>query len=74
MKYSHEGRLKHNSSGRYSFKDGYYFTSGELIEVFYDGEWLKGRIEYSHVLQDYYFYMEEEQIYINKLAGLKARI
>lgn len=74
MKYNHLGTLRHNSSGRYSFEDGYYFTSGDSIEIFYDGEWLKGRIEYSHKLQDYYFCIEEEVIYINNLKGLKARI
>lgn len=74
MKYSHKGILRHNSQGRYALEDGYYFTSGEPIEIFYDDEWLKGRIEYSHTLQDYYFCIEEEGIYINKLNGLRARI
>lgn len=74
MKYNHFGILKHNSEGRYSFDDGYYFTSGDFIEIFYDGEWLKGRIEYSYKLNDYYFLIEEEGIYINKLRGIRARV
>lgn len=74
MKYSHSGILRHNEQGRYTFEDGYYFTSGDLIEIFYDGEWLKGRVEYSNKLQDYYFLIEEEGIYVNNLNGLKARV
>lgn len=74
MDYEHTGILHHNSQARYSFSDGYYFTSGEPIEIFYDDIWLKGRIEYSQHYQDYYFYNGSEGIYIYDLEGLKARI
>lgn len=72
--YEHAGILTHNSQGKYSFLDGYYFTSGEPIEIFYDNEWLQGRIEYSHKYEDYYFCIDDEGIYIYDLQGLKARI
>lgn len=73
-KYKHVGILQHNSQGRYELQDGYYFTSGEPIEIFYDNEWLQGRIEYSQHYQDYYFLKDDEGIYIYDLEGLKARI
>lgn len=73
MDYKHTGILQHNAQGRYSFSDGYYFTSGEAIEIFYDDIWLKGRIEYSQHYQDYYFCIENQGIYVYNLEGLKAR-
>ncbi|WP_102400473.1 DUF5348 domain-containing protein [Haloimpatiens massiliensis] len=74
MDYEHVGILHHNLQGRYSFADGYYFTSGEAIEIYYDDMWLKGRIEYSQHYQDYYFINDDEGIYIYNLEELKARI
>ncbi|SHH36719.1 DUF5348 domain-containing protein [Clostridium grantii] len=75
-KYDHEGKLKHNSQGRYALEDNYYFTSGEPIEIFDtdDNTWLQGIIEYSHKYQDYYFCNDEDGIYIYDLLGWKARI
>lgn len=73
MKNLHTGILKCNDQGRYSFEDGYYFTSGDPIEIFVDGEWVKGRIEYSHRYEDYYFLKEDEDIYIYDIDGLEAR-
>lgn len=72
MEYKHEGTLRHNSSGRYELEDEYYFTSGEPIEIFVNDTWLKGRIEYSHDHEDYYFLGEHGNIY--NLTGMKARI
>lgn len=71
---THEGFLKKNEQGRYSFSDGYYFTSGDTIEIFTDDVWIKGRIEYSQKEEDYYFLNEDEGIYIYSLDGLKARV
>lgn len=73
MKNLHTGILKCNDQGRYTFEDGYYFTSGDSIEIFVDEEWLKGRIEYSHKYEDYYFLNEEEGIYIYHLSGVEAK-
>jgi len=73
-KYEHTGILKHNQDGRYSLQDGYYWTSGEPIEIFYDEEWLYGIIEYSHEYKDYYFCNDDEGIYVYDLGNLKARI
>ena len=67
------GKLRHNLQGRYEIPGETYFTCGDSIEIFYDGEWLKGRIEYSHVIGDYYFLKEDEQIYIYDLEGVIAR-
>ena len=73
-KYEYTGTLQHNGEGRYSISDGYYWTSGEPIEIFFEGEWLKGRIEYSHEYKDYYFCNDEKGIYVYDLASLQARI
>lgn len=72
--YNHTGILKHNVLGRYEFQDGYYFTSGDEIELFIDDMWISGKIEYSWKYQDYYFLKENEEIYIYDINGLKARI
>lgn len=68
-----KGMLKHNSQGRYEIPGITYFTSGEAIELFLDYQWVKGRIEYSHKYEDYYFVNEDEGIYVYSLAGTLAR-
>ena len=68
----HSGVLKHNNQGRYEI-NGSYFTSGDEIEIFSNGKWISGRIEYSYNNADYYFVNEEEGIYIYDLIGKKAR-
>lgn len=68
----HEGKLKHNELGRYTFEDGYYFTSGEEVEI-YINEWLKGSIEYDLQYGDYYFINSDERKIYN-LEGINARI
>lgn len=40
-----EGILRKNQQGRYALEDGYYWTCGDYIELYYDDEWLKGRVE-----------------------------
>lgn len=65
--------LRHNDQGRLSFADGYYFTSGKPIKIFYDGKWIDGRIEYSHEYEDYYFINENKGIYIYNLVGVEAK-
>lgn len=67
------GKLKHNSQGRYEIPGATYFTSGEAIELFLDEQWIKGRIEYSHKVEDYYFLNEDEGIYVYHLTGILAR-
>jgi hypothetical protein len=48
-----QGRLYHNSSKRYEIEGtDYYFTSGESIEVLYDGQWIPSSVE--HNGNDYY--------------------
>lgn len=55
-----EGKLKHNSAGRYALPNGDYWSSGDPIELklwdeFHEHwEWVKTRIEYSHDKGDYY--------------------
>ena len=48
----HEGRLIKRSDGRYALDDGWYWTCGDYMELYYDNEWLVGRVEYS---TGYYF-------------------
>jgi hypothetical protein len=62
-----EGYLRKNDVGRYELATGYYFTSGEPIEVFVDGKWHKTRIE--HNGRDYYAVGFEGM----KLDGVRAR-
>ena len=73
-KYEHTGLLKPNSEGRYSLSDGYYWTSGDSIEIFYDEEWLHGTIEYNHEYKDYYFRNDDEGIYVYGLGNLEAGV
>lgn len=68
----HKGILRDNSQGRYAFEDGYYFTSGEPIKILYEGEWIIGRIEYSHYTNDYYFTNENGES-IHDLSGIEAK-
>lgn len=67
-----EGYLQHNSQGRYEIPNATYFTSGEPIELAVDGVWTKGRIEYSHSDNDYYF-IAEDGTEIHGLTGMQAR-
>lgn len=66
------GILRHNERGKYEIPGNYFFC-GESIEIFKDGKWIKGRIEYSYSREDYYFVNEEEKIFIYDLDGMKAR-
>ena len=67
----HKGVLRHNSQGRYSFEDGYYFTSGEPIKILCEEEWIEGRIEFSHYTDNYYFTNEYGDS-IHDLSGIEA--
>lgn len=57
----HQGNIYRNEQGRFALDDGYYWTCGDAMELFYDNEWLKGRIEYS---TDYYFTDDDCIIYL----------
>lgn len=72
------GYLKKNDDGRYELinSDGKYityFTSGEPIEIWNGTIWMRGRIEYNHDIQDYYFYNPNGR-HISLHDGLKARM
>lgn len=67
------GILKQNKFGRYEIETGAYVTSGTSVEIFKFNRWIKGRIEYSHKTEDYYFLNDEDKIYIYNLEGVKAR-
>lgn len=66
------GTLSHNEYGRYEIKGQTYFTSGDCLEIFVDGNWIKGRMEYSHEKDDYYF-ISQGGVHIYDLNGIKAR-
>ncbi len=66
------GTLTHNNYGRYEIKGQTYFTSGECLEIFVDGQWIKGRMEYSQDKEDYYF-ISEAGVPAYDLNGVKAR-
>lgn len=74
MKYEHHGTLTHNNQGRYTLEDGYYFTSGDSIELKIKNRYVAGRIEHSFEHEDYYFVNEEQEIRIYNLLGMKARV
>lgn len=67
-----EGILKENEQSRFElWKDGKYityFTSGEPIECYIDGAWVKGRVE--HREGGYYFYGGTKPFLYN---GMKVR-
>lgn len=65
-----EGVLRKNQQGRYSLEDGYYWTCGDYMELYYDDEWLKGRVE-ADSRGEYYFTDEDCTVYLHN--GLLAR-
>lgn len=72
------GILQKNEGGRYDLIDqdgnvNTYFTSGDLIEIYNGDKWIKGRIEYDHDFNDYYFYNSSGR-HIRLYDGMKARI
>lgn len=64
----HEGYLSKRSDGRYGLDDGYYWTCGCHMVLFYDGVWLTGRVEHDG---NYYFMDGKNKIYLHN--GLLAR-
>lgn len=66
------GILTHNDYGRYEIKGQSYFTSGESLELYVDGLWIKGRMEYSQKKKDYYF-ISVDEVHTYDLTGIKAR-
>lgn len=73
-KCEHHGTLTHNSQGRCTFEDGYYFTSGDAIKLKIKNRYVAGRIEHSFKHKDYYFINEELGVKVYNLSGIKARI
>jgi hypothetical protein len=54
------GYLNNNSAGRYELEDGYYFTTGDDIDVLIDGQYIrtgvrhKTEVQQDRVIRDYY--------------------
>lgn len=68
-----EGVLVLNSQGRYNLDSmpSLYFTCGDIIEVYVDSNWYRGRIE--HDSKDYYF-CNYDGNNIPLFEGIKARV
>ncbi|NMB64038.1 MAG: DUF5348 domain-containing protein [Spirochaetes bacterium] len=64
-----EGYLFLNDGKRFAI-DGYYWTCGDSIEIYDDGEWLKGRIEANN---DGQYYATDGLWVIYLKEGLKVR-
>jgi hypothetical protein len=50
----YQGMLKKTITGRYSINGEYELTSGDVLEVFCNGNWIRTSIEYSHEKKNYY--------------------
>ncbi len=65
-----EGYLFLNESERYAI-DEYYWTCGDGIEIFDDGEWIKGTVEAN---SDGEYYATDGLWCIYLREGLKVRV
>jgi len=68
-----EGVLLLNSQGRYNLDTmpEFYFTCGNIIEVYIDGQWQRGRVEHDN--KDYYF-CNYEGCNLQFFEGMQARV
>ena len=60
------GYLQMDESGRYEVRDQLdnymtYFTSGDAMELYLNGGWHKGRVEFSKKYGGYYFLDENDK-------------
>ena len=67
-----EGTLVKNEIGRWEFAD-VELTSGDLVEIFV-GQWIRGRIEYSHASREYVCLVGDEAATLRLQTGMKARL
>jgi len=70
-----EGYLNEMPSGRFELLDKHdkhimYFTCGSPIEIYYNGEWIIGRVE-ADIKGNYYFYGADKPYLHN---GMRARV
>lgn len=66
----HQGTIYKNQQGRFTLDDGYYWTCGDAMELYYDDEWLNGRVE-ADSRGEYYFTDDDCIIYLQN--GILAR-
>ena len=66
-----EGNLRLNSCGRWEFDD-FELTSGSLVEICIDGNWLLGVIESCD--GKYYWFSRRDSIPVILRKGIKARL
>ncbi len=70
-----EGILTKNDIGRWEY-DGCELMSGDTVEVFAAGTWLRGRIEYLHGSQEYALIIPsglDRETFLVLHAGIQAR-
>lgn len=70
-----EGALSKNEIGRWEF-GGLELTSGSVVEVLLAGQWVRGRIEYLHDLQEYQLIVssgKSTETFLVLHAGMPAR-
>lgn len=67
-----EGALAKNGNARWEFAD-YELTSGDVVEV-HVGQWILGRIEYSHGSGEYVLLVGEREATLRLQSGMQARL
>lgn len=65
-----EGTLYRNECDRWEFS-GNQLTSGSLVEICIDGNWILGVVEFWH--DDYYWFRRLDGITVILRSGIKAR-
>ena len=66
-----EGTLSRNPSGRWEVCEC-ELTSGDLVDLFIEGHWIKGSIEFWK--DDYYWFSKCDGILVVPSFGLRVRI
>jgi hypothetical protein len=66
-----EGTLSRNANGRWEVCDR-ELTSGDRVELFIEGHWIKGAIEFWK--DDYYWFSQCDGILVVPSFGLRVRV
>lgn len=65
------GKLQRNEIGRLEFS-GIELTSGNVVEICIDGNWICGVIEYWH--DNYYWFSRKDGVPVVLRSGIHARL
>lgn len=65
------GKLERNECGRWEFSE-IELTSGSVVEICIDGQWICGAIEYWQ--DDYYWFSRRSGVTVMLHSGIRARL